>query len=140
MDKELKSDLQEVIKEKLEDLRNLEPGTEEHSRVAEDINKLYRLIQEDEKQEWSIESADIEDDRKEREYERGLEKEKREAKRFWAQLGITTGVTVATSLAALWVRDKNLQRILKYETEGSITSLAGRNIAQDSIRLFKPKK
>lgn len=136
MKTETKRQLLGVLGTKIGELDSLDIGTEEHSRGTEDVTKLYKLIQDDEKQEWSIEESEIKANEDDKKYERELEKEKRDAKRSWIQFGITTTVAVLTTIGTNLFFKHRYHEGLEFEKTGTFTAKGGAQMIQ---RMIKPK-
>ena len=136
MKTETKRQLLDVLGTKIDELDSLDIGSEEHSRGTEDVTKLYKLIQDDEKQEWSIEESEIKANEDDKKYERELEKEKRDAKRSWIQFGITTTIAVLTTIGTNLAFKHRYHEGLEFEKTGTYTAKGGAQMIQ---RMFKPK-
>lgn len=125
--------LRKVLNQKITDLSEMEPGTEEHTRLSNDIAKLYALIQEDEKQEWEIEKLEYEDDEKTRDIERENQIRKDDRLHSWLQFGLTSAIGVGTTLLTMAFWKDRYHEGLQFEKEGTYTAKGG---AQSVMRHF----
>lgn len=155
MNIEIKELLGEEIKSLIEKLSSLDKGSEEYSKVAESLNKLYRLkieddkneIEEDEKynrrsmdNEQSVIDAELKDkqidtdaDIRNRELEVKGKQLREQSWDRWANVGLQ--LTLAgfgfASYAYLYFRG------LKFEETGSIASNGMRNLCSRMPKWFK---
>ena len=98
-DKILREQVEETIFEKLDLLSTLEPGSDKHSKLCEDICKLYKACTEDYKVECEVfnQNQRIENDKKKDNLELKLKELQinRESRRFM-QIKADTLLTCAT--------------------------------------------
>lgn len=125
--------LKTVVDQQIEQLANMELGTEDHTRATNDIVKLYEKIQEDEKQAFEIEKFEYQDDEKVRDLERETAIRKDDNRRNWIQFGIGTAVTVGTTLLTMAFWKERYHEGLQFEKDGTYTAKGG---AQSVMRHF----
>jgi hypothetical protein len=146
MNVEIKEQLCEEIKNQIENLSSMEPGTEEHSKAVETLTKLYRLKIDDDKNEIEdnekfnrrsmdkeqnivdaeikVQQIDTDNDIRKRELELKENQVREEVKSRWINVGLQIGLTVLGIVAYdIWNR-----RGLRFEETGSITSPQTRNL------------
>lgn len=133
---DLREMLGEEIKAEIQNLSELEPGSDEKSKAIDELSKLYRLKIEEIKAD-----AEREDARTRNELEReklNLEIERKESQRKadkldrWLNVGVQAGLGVISLIAYdIWHR-----RGLKFEETGTVTSPQTRNL----ISKMLPKK
>ena len=133
MNEELKELLGEVIKTEIENLTDLEPGSEEHSKAVESLTKLYRLKIEEEKnvmeineqiytreQNKQLEDERLEEQRKTRELDEKFKKDQlaEETKDRYFKYAVEAGLGVLTVVFYnCWMK-----KGFKFEETGSFTS------------------
>lgn len=135
--------LGEEIKSEIENLSNLEDGSEEKSKAIEDLAKLYRLRIEEIKAETEHDRQRDEAMLEQDKYELALEtadaeKEEKLAQRKAANLDriINIGLQVGLAVGGWLVYDIWHRRGLKFEETGTITSPWTRNL----VSKMTPKK
>lgn len=133
---ELRRMLEEEISDEIENLGNLEQGSEEHSEAVESIAKLYKLKLEEDRNEKETEKVknDFEELKKQNEATKALEEEKiKEAKiDRYCRIGVTlVSVTLPLMVYGHWYK-----RGLKFEETGTLTSTTLRGV----ISKFNPFK
>lgn len=146
MNVEIKEKLGEEIKNQIDNLSSLEPGSEEHCKAIDSLAKLYRLKIDDDKNEIDDDekhnrrvmdgeqrvidaelkekqiNADIEI--RERELELKEDQHREEVKSRWINAGVQVGLTLLGIIAYdIWNK-----RGLRFEEQGSITSPQTRNL------------
>ena len=146
MNVEIKEQLCEEIKNQIENLSSLEPGSDEHTKATENLAKLYRLKIDDDKNEIDdnekfnrrtmdneqrvidaeLKEKQIDTDIEIRERELELKEEQLREQSWdrWINVGLQVGLTVIGIVAYdIWNR-----RGLRFEETGSITSPQTRNL------------
>lgn len=133
---DLRRMLEEEISDEIENLGNLEQGSEEHSEAVENIAKLYKLKLEEDRNEKETEKVknDFEELKKQNEAAKALEEEKiKEAK---IDRYCRIGVTLVSVALPLMVYGHWYKRGLKFEETGTLTSATLRGV----ISKFNPFK
>lgn len=129
MGEEIRDLLGEEIKEEIQNLSTLEPGSKEKSTAIDDLAKLYRLRIEETKNEWDFnEKYDT------RESDNILKKDQLEEqiKDRYFRLGLeAAGIILPMIFYAAWMR-----RGFKFEETGTYTSTTFRGL----FNRFKPTK
>ena len=122
---EIKDMVQEEIVDKLEALRDLEVGSEEHQKGTTDVDKLMKHLVDIEKIE--LEAMKAKEDIQLRQVSCMVDRKDKKIKNIISVAGIIVplGVTVWGTL-----------KTLKFETTNTVTSLIGRGF----IQKFIPKK
>ena len=146
MNVEIKELLGEEIKNQIENLSSLEPGSDEHAKATENLAKLYRLKIDDDKNEiddnekfnrraMDNEQRVIDAELKEKQIDTDIEIRERELEikeqqlreqswDRWINVGLQIGLTVIGIVAYdIWNK-----RGLRFEETGSITSPQTRNL------------
>jgi hypothetical protein len=146
MNVEIKELLGEEIKNQIENLSSLEPGSDEHFKAIESLAKLYRLkidddkneIDEDEKHnrrlmdneqqvidvELKDKQIDVDADIRNRELKLKEGQLREQSWDRWINVGLQIGLTLVGIVAYdIWNR-----RGLRFEETGSITSPQTRNL------------
>lgn len=141
MNEELIRSLEDVCAEKLEDVANLDAGSEEQSRATTDLVKLLNVLKEREESAYKLDLQYQELEQKKElsdsEAERATEEAKKDRKLNWIQFGITTAVGVGTTIAShLWLKHRYHEG-LDFERTGTYTCRGG---AQNIMRQFKLPK
>ena len=122
---QIREKLDEEIETEIQDLAELEPGSEEKSKAIEGVTKLYRL---------KLDEIEAETRRKESENERELkEAQRKDSNRAqWISVAVQVGLAVAGWVCYdIWHR-----RGLKFEETGTVTSPWTRNLMSN----MKPKR
>lgn len=118
MNDNIRTLLDEVIKSEIKGLHALEQGSEEHSKAAEDIAKLYKLRIDEGKMDSD------ERDRRDQKTERSVDR--------YVKLGVEiAGIILPLMFYGCWMR-----RGFKFEETGTITSTTFSGL----IRHFHPTK
>lgn len=108
--------LSEEIKSQIENLGDLEPGSEEHSKAVESLSKLYKLKIEESKNE-----AELVEKQKEEQFKKEQLAELKKDR--WIKVGIAAGeILIPLVLYDIWMR-----RGFKFEETGSYCSQTFRN-------------
>lgn len=126
---EIRDLLGEEIKEEIQNLSTLEPGSKEKSTAIEDLAKLYRLRIEELKNE-----GDLSEKYYSREYEEQLKKDQlsEQVKDRYFRLGVeAAGIVLPMIFYAVWMR-----RGFRFEETGTYTSTTFRGL----FNRFKPTK
>ena len=126
---EIRDLLGEEIKEEIQNLSTLEPGSKEKSTAIEDLAKLYRLRIEELKND-----GDLSEKYNSRECEEQLKKDQlnEQIKDRYFRLGVeAAGIILPLIFYAAWMR-----RGFKFEENGTFTSTTFRGL----FNRFKPTK
>lgn len=154
MDDEIRDLLGKEIKSEIEGLASLEQGSEKHSTAVESLSKLYKLKIEETKSQWDNDEKynrrlmdkeqscldtkmkerqmDSDDDARERELEL---KCKQLHKDIWLT-SISCGVQLIGTVIGIAAYNAWLNRGLKFEETGTITTPETKNLLSKMI----PKK
>ena len=125
--------LNEAMEKQLEELGKSNVGCEESKAIIEDFVELQKAALE--RKKLRVEEKKVENERK---------NEKRKA--FWLGLlqiggiavqGVGIFMTYKSDLRMLRAKTAWLKGTLRYEKTGSISSLGGKTIASDTLRLKK---
>lgn len=133
---EIKTMLEEEIKSQIEDLESLENGSEEKASAIDDLVKLYRLKNEEEKIQLEFE------DKRERLNEEieNHEQEERLKKRQMDEAVIDryfrVGIAAAEIILPLLFYASWMKKGFKFEEEGTFTSTTFRGL----FNRFRPTK
>ena len=137
MGDELLTRLEVECMTKLDELGNLDTGSEEHQRATGDLVKLLNVLKEREKEVGEYDIAYRELEQKSESDEKALEEAKKDRKTNWIQFGITTALTIGTTIAShVWLKNRYHEG-LQFEREGTYTARGG---AQNIMRQFKLPK
>ena len=125
MDKNIDKMLEEEIKAQIENLSNLESGSEQKMQAVDDLAKLYKLSIEEKRLQADSEekSADAQDK------ERQIREQKKDR---WVRIGIA----VAELILPLAFYGRWMKRGFEFEKEGAYTSTTFRGL----FSKFKPTK
>ena len=133
---EIKTMLEEEIKSQIEDLESLENGSEEKASAIDDLVKLYRLKNEEEKIQLEFE------DKRERLNEE-IENHEQEKKLKKRQLDdavidryFRVGIAAAEIILPLLFYASWMKKGFKFEEEGTFTSTTFRGL----FNRFRPTK
>ena len=136
MDEEIRQSLDEEILNELQDLGNLDPGSEEHSRAIDSLTKLYKIKIEEVNNAWDNDekyNRRLMDDRH-HESEEKLKKDQlaEQIKDRYFRLGIeVAGIVLPLIFYAAWMR-----RGFKFEESGTFTSTTFKGLFQK----FRPTR
>lgn len=129
MGEEIKNLLEEEIKNEIENLASLEPGSEKHSTAVESLAKLYKVKLDEDKT-----SMEYLDKTRNRESDKGFKVAQIEenVKDRYVKIGIAAAELVLPLMFyAVWMR-----RGFKFEENGTYTSTTFRGL----FNRFKPTK
>ena len=129
MGEEIKNLLEEEIKNEIENLASLEPGSEKHSTAVESLAKLYKVKLDEDKT-----SMEYLDKTRNRESDKGFKVAQIEenVKERYVKIGIAAAELVLPLMFyAVWMR-----RGFKFEENGTYTSTTFRGL----FNRFKPTK
>lgn len=129
MGEEIKNLLEEEIKNEIENLASLEPGSEKHSTAVESLAKLYKVKLDEDKT-----SMEYLDKTRNRESDKGFKVAQIEenVKDRYVKIGIAAAELVLPLMFyAVWMR-----RGFKFEENGAYTSTTFRGL----FNRFKPTK
>jgi hypothetical protein len=125
--------LKAVVDQQIEQLANMEPGTEEHTRATNDLVKQLELLHKDDELQFEIDKFDYQDDEKVKDVARENEIRKEDNRRNWIQFGIGTAATIGTTLLTMAFWKNRYHEGLQFEKEGTYTAKGG---AQSVMRNF----
>ena len=129
MGEEIKNLMEEEIKNEIENLASLEPGSEKHSTAVESLAKLYKVKLDEDKT-----SMEYLDKTRNRESDKGFKVAQIEenVKDRYVKIGIAAAELVLPLMFyAVWMR-----RGFKFEENGTYTSTTFRGL----FNRFKPTK
>ena len=129
MGEEIKNLLEEEIKNEIENLASLEPGSEKHSTAVESLAKLYKVKLDEDKT-----SMEYLDKTRNRESDKGFKVAQIEenVKDRYVKIGIAAAeLGLPLMFYAVWMR-----RGFKFEENGTYTSTTFRGL----FNRFKPTK
>ena len=151
MNDEIRDLLEEEIKSEIKGLASLEPGSDEHSTAVESVSKLYKLKIEETKSQWDNDEKynrrlmdkeqscldtkmkerqmDSDDDARKQELEF---KRKQLHKDIWV-ISISCGVQLLGSVISIAAYNTWLNRGLKFEETGTITTPETKNLLSKMI-------
>ena len=122
---QIKRQLDEEIEREIQDLSDLDAGSEEKSKAIDGVTKLYKL---------KLDEIEAETKRQESENQKELEEAKRKDanKGQWISIAVQVGLAVAGWVCYdIWHR-----RGLKFEETGTVTSPWTRNLMSN----MKPRR
>lgn len=129
MDEQIKELLGGEIKDEIENLSTLEPGSEEHSKAVENLAKLYRLKIDEAKNEYDYA---VKYESQESEERHRQDQKEEQAKDRYVKIGIeTAGLILPLMFYASWMR-----KGFRFEETGAFTSGTFRNL----FNHFRPTK
>lgn len=128
-----------VIDKLIKKLESLEPGTEEHDKVATTLVKVLKQTGELEQVNQDVidKAAARERNLKNDILEHSLKREQMENERKNEVVKhiITIGTTVVTVIVTIW----GVRVSLKFEEQGTITTTVGRSMFNGIINFFRKK-
>lgn len=111
------------IARRIEELKNLEQGSEEHTRAVENLTKLYRLRIDETKSQWDY-SEKFE--RAEKELELKKKQLDEQVKDRYFKVGVdAAGIVLPLIFYGIW-----MNRGFRFEETGTITSSVFRGLTQ----------
>ena len=129
MGEEIKNLLEEEIKNEIENLASLEPGSEKHSTAVESLAKLYKVKLDEDK--TSMEYLDKTQNRKSDEGFKVAQIEENVKDRY-----VKIGIAAAELVLPLMFYGVWMRRGLKFEQDGTFTSQTFRGL----FSRFRPTK
>lgn len=136
MNEELKDLLEEEIKDEIENLQSLTPGSKEHTEAVESLTKLYRLNIDEVKLEGGFaevyENNCIEKEKIRYEHEQKEKQLEEQKKDRWVKLGVDIAqIGLPLLFYGVWMK-----KGFKFEETGTFTSSTFRGL----INKFKPTR
>jgi hypothetical protein len=129
MNNEIIELLDEELRSQLENLSNLEQGSQEHSAAVESITKLYKVKLDEIKNQQDYEEK-LGNDKKEEQLK------KTQLKQWFIELCIKHGVEIGLAIVTLIAYGAYFNRGLKFEETGTFVSPTVRNLTNN----FKPRR